>query len=72
MNLPMPNIKIEGKAISAIMLGIMCLAALSYMLFLYASWHQFQEDRFTRDEKIDELLDRIPRPVKPKPAESED
>lgn len=38
----------------------------AYLVFLYASWHEFQQDRITRDTKIDQLLERIPVP---KPAE---
>lgn len=34
----------------------------AYLVFLYASWNGFQQDRLTRDSKIDELLERIPRP----------
>ena len=39
---------------------IMCA---SYLLFLAASWNQFQEDRARRDIKINELLERIPKPA---------
>lgn len=38
----------------------MILVAMGYLVFLAATWVQFQSDRNTRMEKIDELLDRIP------------
>lgn len=34
----------------------------AYFVFLYASWNQFQRDRATRDDKVDELLARLPKP----------
>jgi hypothetical protein len=34
----------------------------AYFIFLWASWQEFQKDRATRDSKIDELLERIPKP----------
>lgn len=37
------------------------LMAAAYMLFLYASWQSYQSDRRNRDDKIDELLARIPK-----------
>ena len=33
----------------------------SYMLFLWASWQQYQDAGKTRDNKIDELLSRLPK-----------
>lgn len=33
--------------------------AACYLLFLAASWNAYQEDRAKRDEKINELLDRL-------------
>lgn len=41
---------------------VILMIGAAYMIFLYASWNQFQNDRMTRDSKIDELLERIPRP----------
>jgi len=35
----------------------------AYMLFLYASWQSYQKDRATRDARIDELLERLPKKV---------
>lgn len=46
---------------------LMLMIAAGYFVFLLATWHQFQNDRLVRDEKINELLDRIP----PKPASAE-
>lgn len=34
--------------------------AAAYLVFLYASWHDFQQDRGIRDQKMDALLDRLP------------
>lgn len=33
-----------------------------YFVFLWASWQEWQRDRATRDSKIDELLERLPKP----------
>lgn len=41
--------------------GCMVIMVAAYVCFLTATWVQFQSDRNTRMEKIDELLDRIPR-----------
>jgi predicted RND superfamily exporter protein len=35
----------------------------AYFVFLYASWNQFQKDRANRDDKIDEMLARLPKPA---------
>jgi len=46
----------------------MCAIALmagAYMLFLWASWQQYQEDRTKRDLKIDEMLARLPKAAQP-------
>lgn len=42
----------------------------AYFVFLYGSWMQFQKDRATRDSKIDELLERLPKPARSEPSES--
>jgi hypothetical protein len=49
----------------------MFLMAASYMVFLYASWQSYQKDRTTRDDKINQLLDRLPQ-RDPKPASADD
>lgn len=41
-------------------LGMIALIGVSYFVFLYATWLQFQRDKTARDSKIDELLERIP------------
>lgn len=46
-------------------LGCMFLVTAAYLVFLYGSWNQFQNDRAQRDAKIDELLDRFPRKEAP-------
>lgn len=52
-----------------ILIGCVVVATVSYLVFLYGSWVQFQTDRLTRDSKIDELLDRFPKgTVPPVPA----
>jgi hypothetical protein len=40
--------------------GLMTVVAIAYLLYLAATWNQYQADRARRDEKINELLDRIP------------
>lgn len=44
-------------------LGIITLIGVSYFVFLYATWIQFQRDKEARDSKIDDLLERIPKPA---------
>lgn len=41
--------------------SVLVLIGASYLVFLYASWHQFQQDKAVRDDKINELLERLPR-----------
>jgi hypothetical protein len=43
----------------AIIAGCFVLMAAAYLAYLAASWNQYQEDRASRDSKINELLDRI-------------
>jgi hypothetical protein len=57
MDLPSINHK-EFTLILLVMMGIITCA---YLVFLYGSWEQFQQDRLTRDNKINELLDRLPK-----------
>lgn len=63
MDLPSPKVT---PLIAIVAIGLMAGA---YFIFLYATWNQFQNDRAMRDTKIDELLDRLP---KPKPTEAPD
>lgn len=46
-------------------IGVVMIAAIgvAYFVFLYASWHQFQQDRVARESKIDDILSRIPKPA---------
>ena len=48
--------KITPYAALVMIMAVGC----AYFIFLWASWQQFQNDRTTRDSKIDELLARIP------------
>jgi predicted RND superfamily exporter protein len=51
---------------------VMILAVgVSYFIFLYSSYQQWQKDRETRDAKIDQLLERIPVPKPPTADASE-
>ena len=54
-NIPLPKLP-PIVAVCAIF-----LMAAAYMLFLYASWQSYQNDRTARDAKIDELLARFPK-----------
>lgn len=55
---PVPSLPKLTPVIAACAIFLMAAA---YMLFLYASWQSYQSDRQKRDEKIDELLARIPK-----------
>lgn len=55
---PVPKIPKLTPVIAMVAIGVLVGA---YLLFLYASWNQFQTDRAARDAKIDELLDRLPK-----------
>jgi hypothetical protein len=58
MNIPMPTTKVTPLiACVAIM-----LMAGAYLVFLAASWNAYQKDRDNRDTRINDLLDRIPKP----------
>lgn len=60
MNVPVPAVPVPKNiplAIAVVAIAFMCGA---YLLFLWASWQQYQRDRNLRDERIDELLARLP------------
>lgn len=60
MNIPpIPNAKVTPLVAIVAML----LMAGAYIVFLIASWRQYQRDREDRDGKINALLDRFPKPV---------
>jgi TRAP-type C4-dicarboxylate transport system permease small subunit len=44
------------------MAAIMFMAG-CYALFLWASWQQYQKDSENRTSRINELLERLPRPA---------
>lgn len=54
---------ISPARLATITAACIALVALGYLCFLAATWVQFQSDRNLRMEKIDELLDRIPKPA---------
>ena len=59
MNVPVPAVpKNIPLALAMVAIAFMCGA---YLLFLWASWQQYQRDRNLRDERIDELLSRLPK-----------
>lgn len=59
MNVPVPPVpKNIPLALALVAIAFMCGA---YLLFLWASWQQYQRDRNLRDERIDELLSRLPK-----------
>jgi hypothetical protein len=43
------------------LLGLMTVMTAAYLLFLAASWNQYQKDREGREATINELLDKISR-----------
>lgn len=55
------NAEITPRASVVIAMVVVSLAGLAYMVFLAATWNQYQQDRVSRDAKIDELLDRFPK-----------
>lgn len=57
MNVPVPPLPKITPIVAACAIFLMAAA---YMLFLYVSWQSYQNDRHSRDVKIDELLSRIP------------
>jgi len=58
MNVPVPPLPKLTPVVAACAIFLMAAA---YMVFLYASWQSYQSDRRNRDDKIDELLARIPK-----------
>jgi hypothetical protein len=58
MNVPVPPLPKLTPIVATLAIFVMAAA---YMLFLYVSWQTYQKDRHVREEKIDELLSRIPR-----------
>lgn len=47
---------------AALITAFIGMMAMCYLIYLAASWNEYQQDRARRDEKINELLDRIPPP----------
>jgi hypothetical protein len=54
-SIPVPN----TKAIPYIIVGLFAICAVSYLLFLAASWNAYQTDRVDRASRIDKLLERF-------------
>jgi hypothetical protein len=67
----MPDNKQLSRYFAIIAIGCMVVITASYLVFLYSSWEQFQNDRAKRDDKIDELLARFPKKVEPEAKASE-
>lgn len=67
MNVPLPPLLKITPIVAACAIFLMAAA---YMLFLYASWQSYQSDRRNREDKIDELLARIPPRAATKPSVS--
>lgn len=58
MNVPeLPS----AKYVPWLILGLMIIMVFAYLLYLAATWNQYQMDRLSREEKINELLARFPR-----------
>jgi hypothetical protein len=51
-----------GSKVLYFMCFLMVLLVGAYLLYLAASWNQYQQDRAARDVKINEILDRMPKP----------
>ena len=56
----------SGKIPPLIAVVAITLMAGAYFVFLYATWNQFQNDRARREQRIDEILDRLPPAKAPK------
>ena len=67
MNVPIPTVRIT-PLIAIVAITVMCAA---YLVFLYATWNEFQNDRKHRGAVLDDLLDRIPAKVRDEPRSSE-
>lgn len=52
----------NAKTTQLVAIVMIVAIGVAYFIFLYASWVEFQKDRATRDSKIDQLLERIPKP----------
>lgn len=59
MNIPFPTAKVTPLVAIVAML----LMAGAYVVFLISYWNQYQRDRANRDDKLNALLDRIPKPA---------
>lgn len=59
----MDNVKLSRFTL-LLLAGCVVLMTAAYILFLTATWNQLQVDRLRRDERLDNLLDRIPSPRK--------
>lgn len=63
MNVPTPPVPKLPKLTPIVAMAAIGILVASYLIFLYATWNQYQNDRLTRDAKIDALLDRLPKPA---------
>jgi len=60
MNIPVPSIPVPPKLASiAAIVGIAIIVG-AYLIYLYASWNQFEKANAVRNEKINTILDRLP------------
>lgn len=59
MDVPAVPVKFPAY-MAAVAIAVMAGA---YLVFLWASWQQDQKDRATRDDKINEMLSRLPKPA---------
>jgi hypothetical protein len=58
-DIPVPAIPKLNKIPPLIAIVAIGLMAGAYLLFLYSTWNQYQDDRAERDQKIDLLLEKI-------------
>lgn len=56
-------IKVTPGMVPVAAVVIMTAIAISYFIYLVMTWRQYQKDRDTRDTRINEVLDRLPKPA---------
>lgn len=63
MNVPVPPTPKLPKLTPIVAMVAIGVLVGAYLIFLYGTWNQYQNDRAARDAKIDELLDKFPKPA---------
>lgn len=58
----------EAQIFRYVAIAVVVVAGMAYLVFLGMTWRQLQDDRITRNEKVDALLDKLNDSTKTEPS----